>query len=56
MKSKKAEHQKATKMPKMTGEMEAADVTWNYRNLAGQKDLGIEMINKGNSVTNKKAC
>jgi hypothetical protein len=44
-----------TKLPKKTGEMVQGDITYNYRSLAGLKDLGKDMINKANRATNKLA-
>jgi hypothetical protein len=43
-------------MPETTGEMVQGDITYNYRYLAGQKDLGVAEINKAIHATNKLAC
>lgn len=53
MKTKNAEPLKPTKMPKKTGEFEGAGVKWNYRSIAGRKQLGPS---KGDAITNKEAC
>jgi hypothetical protein len=56
MKLGKAPTLTATKMPETTGEMVQGEITYNYRGLAGQKDLGKDMINKAMNATNDKAC
>jgi hypothetical protein len=56
MKISKAPQLENTKKAMPTGEMVQGDITYNYRKLAGQKDLGVEMINKAIHATNKLAC
>lgn len=56
MKSAKAPILKNEKLPKLTGEAVQGEITMNYRNLAGQNDLGLAKKNSANTAINEQPC